>query len=384
MALRRDHPRVARWLENFLLEERETAALLIDGLKLVSETDLRRELGDLVAGLVARLPGPVAAFPAREVASEDSAHEEGRLGGYQLLPPGMPGSESVIANILTGITRRPHITADEMLPDLSLPSLRDKKVRTILLVDDFSGSGSRILKFHSALLRHPTIASWNSLHLIDVHVAAYFATDVAMDALGERFSKEKIHVVRACPTFERQGWTEEQLVEVEELCRKHVPKVRRGRPDYALGYGDSRALIAFEHTAPNNLPKILWQVRPDWHSLFEFKSVPSDLLTLFTMFPAPPQEPLAGSSGAQRLGDVLELLARRIRDAHAIAAHGDISLSEVHRLLNLLQSLGYAASGLRLTEAGRAELKRQRDANPPLVLPNRDDPYYPQQLRAER
>lgn len=382
--VRRDHPRVARWLENFLPEERETAALLIDGLKFVSETDLRRELGDMVADLVANLPNPTAAFPVREVRTEDSAHEGGPLGRYHLLQPGMPGSEAIIANVLTGVIRRPAITKKEMLPDLGLRCLREERVRTILLVDDFSGSGSRLLKFRSALLRHPSIRSWNSLHLIDFHVAVYFATDAAMNALGDQFAKEKIHVVRACPTFAAQSWTAEQLAEVEELCRTYAPRPRRRQRDYALGFEDSRALIAFEHTAPNNLPRILWQANSAWNSLFDFKSVPSDLLSLFTMLPAPPREPLAGSAGAQRLGQVLELLARRVRDAHAIAAHGDISLSEVQRLLNLLQSVGYVTSGLRLTETGQAELKRQRAANPPLVLPNRDDPYYPLQLRAER
>ena len=64
---RSEHSRITAWLENFAVPRRDTARLLVDSLELVSETDLRRELGAAMLGLLPQLAGPVAAFPAREV-----------------------------------------------------------------------------------------------------------------------------------------------------------------------------------------------------------------------------------------------------------------------------------------------------------------------------
>ncbi len=375
-----DHPRVGSWLENFSAARRDVAALLVDSLELISETDLRRELGDLIATILPALPAPVAAFPAREVPEGVSAHAEGRDGAYHLLEPGLPGSEAIVGSILTSVLRR-STTAPNLLETHDLPSLRDKKVRTVFLVDDFSGSGKRLIDYHRALLRHPTIRSWTSLGWIEFHVVAYAATKRAAGLLRRRFGEDRVHLVRACPTFAGAGWTPEQLGEVEALCRSSAGRRKR---DWALGFRDSRALIAFEHTAPNNLPFLLWKVADGWNSLFEFKGVPSDLLRLFTMRPGPAREPLAGSAGARRIGQVIDLLGRRVRNVGDIAEVTTFSIDEIRRLLALVQQLGLADVNLRLTDAGRIELRRWRAAHAIRELPDRPEPYYPRQLRVER
>lgn len=377
---RSEHPRVAAWLENLEVPRRDTARLIIDALQLISETDLRRELIAATLALLPDLAGPVAAFPAREVSPAESAHAEGRAGRYQLLEAGLPGSEAVLANILTAVLREGGGSAG-LLGSHDLESLREHKVRTILLLDDFSGSGGQLIKFHKAIRRHKTIRSWTSYRLIDFHVLAYAATDKAARLLRRHFGDDKVHILRACPTFEGAGWTLEQRTEVEALCRDSAG---RRKKNWALGFRASRALIAFEHTAPNNLPYILWKVAPGWHCLFRCKGVPNDLLRLFTMRPDPPREPLIGSAGAARLSQTIELLARRVYDAGNIAEVLRVSIAEAERLLRLAHSLGWTNARHRLTDAGRAELKRWRAAHPVRVLPNRDEPYYPKQLRAER
>ena len=379
-ASRTEHSRVAVWLENFSAPQRDTARLLVDSLELVSETDLRRELGMAILSLLPDLSGPVAAFPAREVPPAESAQPEGREGRYHLLEPGLPGSEAVLANILTGVMRQGGKAAG-LLDGHDLDFLREHKVRTILLVDDFSGSGNQLIKFHKALRRHKTIRSWISYHLIDFHVLAYAATEKATRLLRRRFGEDHVHVLRACPTFDAADWTPEQRAEVEMLCRASAG---RHKKNWALGYRDSRALIAFEHTAPNNLPYVLWKVATGWNSLFEYKAVPNELLRLFAMRPDPPREPLVGSAGAKRLGQTIDLLGRRVHDAGNIAEVLQVSIAEAERLLRLAYNLGLTNARHRLTDAGRAELKRWRAAHPVRVLTNRDEPYYPQQLRAER
>ena len=380
MPPRTSHPRVAMWLSNFPLDRREAAALLVDGLRLVSETDLRRDLGDLVDRLVSELPGPVAAFPAREVLPGLSAYPVGRDADYDIFQPGLPGSEAIVGNVLTGLIRQPRVPGI-LLPDHGLAPLREARVRTILLVDDFSGSGKRLVDFATALRRHATVRSWASGHRIAFHVAVFAATARAVRLLQRRFGEERVHLAHAAPTFAGAGWTAEQLGDVEAMC---LAQAGRRRKAMAFGFRASRALIAFEHTAPNNLPFVLWKVAAGWSSLFEGKAVPRDLLSLFAMVPSPSREPLAGTLAAERLGRVLDLLGHRVRRPDRIGEITDTTPAEVARLLGLAQSLGLAGPTLRLTDAGLVELRRWRSKYAPRELRDHAEPYYPSQLRAER
>lgn len=386
---RTDHPRVAKWLSNFSPARRDAAVLLVEGLRLISGTDLRRDLGDLVERLAATLPGPVAAFPAREVAKSESAHGDGRDGGYAIIKPELPGSEAIVANVLKGVQRQ-RASEQALLPALDLPSMRSRKVRTVLLVDDFSGSGSRLLSYEVALRRHATMRSWASGGYLEFHVVAYAATQAAIRRLERRFGASNVHIVHPCPTFASAGWSPEQLAEIEALCmggkRKARRPRRRGPPslDFSFGFQNSRALIAFEHTAPNNLPQVMWKTGHGWNSLFEGKAVPRDLLGLFTMTPAAPREPQAGTEGSKRLRMVVELLAHRIKTASRIAEATGFSIAESERLLTLAKVLDLVGPSGRLTDRGMAELVRRRAAQKSRELPNREDLYYPTQLRAER
>lgn len=376
---RLSHPRVASWLHNFPPDRRGTAALLIEALHLVSATEVRTELGMEIRRLLQVLPNPVAAFPVREVHPPESAHGEGRDGSYDLLPPGLPGSEAVIANVLTGISREPAFRGS-LLTALDLSTLRSSKVRTLLLVDDFSGSGKRLKEFGKALRRHPTIRSWESYGLLEIRVVAYAATAEATRLLRSDFGPEKVHLVRACPTLANAGRTLEQAKEVDALCVDFCGRLTR----YAYGFRNSKAMIAFEHTAPNNLPAILWRVDPGWNPLFEFKAVPPSLLGLFAMAAAPGPAASVTGEAIDRMGTILDMLDHRVREDDAIADATGISYREVHRLLKAAETFGLITVVKRLTDAGRVELRRWRDAHAPLVLPNRDDAYYPMQLRAGR
>lgn len=211
------HPRVASWLGNFTADQRDTAGLLVDSLKLVSETDLRREMGELITKLVTALPGPVAAFPVREVDAGRSAHEEGRDGEYYLIDPQLPGSESIVSNFLTSTFRRP-ATSHALLDRMDLATLRERRVRTVLLVNDFAGTGNQMLGFFAALRRHPTIRSWMSYHLLDFHAVLYAAPDAAVARLNTVFGDDHVHLARACTTFANADWTDEQRADVEQLC----------------------------------------------------------------------------------------------------------------------------------------------------------------------
>ena len=86
-----------------------------------------------------------------------------------------PGSEAIVANFASTL-RRAKESRGPFVASPSLRNMRDAKCRTVLLLEDFSGSGDRVLKFYEAFRRHKTIQSWLSYHLIEIHVAVFSTT----------------------------------------------------------------------------------------------------------------------------------------------------------------------------------------------------------------
>ena len=101
-----DTPWGQLWLNNFALSDRATASLLLDALQLVGQDALRDGLLDLISGLPNRLETPIALVPVRALAPGQFYFPHGRNSKPRLLlPQSLPGSEAVIANILTSAPR---------------------------------------------------------------------------------------------------------------------------------------------------------------------------------------------------------------------------------------------------------------------------------------
>lgn len=341
----------------------------------------RAGLTNLIQRLLLSNRGPTAVFPAREISPGKAAHAGGRDGGYVVFDdPIAPGSEAIVANIITATRRIPKFRP-KLTTGLDLGALRKERARSILIVDDFSGSGKRLLEFGRALKRHSTIRSWQSYHLLDIHIVVYTATKEALAVLRRSYGEGKVHFARPCPTFGNADWSNKQLADVEGLCRKYG----RAKSNFALGFMQSRALAVLPWTAPNNLPFILWNSRPSWHSLFEGKVVPSELLELFSRRSEDRPIPTDLSAGAAlRLGHVLDAIQLRIRDAGDIAEAKNMSFAEVERLLATGYNLGLIGATGRLTERGLAEWRRRAPERQRIDLPDQDNDYYPSQLRARR
>jgi len=256
-----------RWLSNFNNVDQPAARLLIDSLELVSESRFRSGLQKLIEKLPSKIETPIGLVPVRELGTSRGYFSLANRDAKPqlLLSNSFPGSEAIVANIASSIRRG----AGKSGPFVASPSLRNlrlAKARTILYVDDFSGSGNRIVTFHKKFCFHPTIRSWRSYKLIDFHIAAYSMTREAYDILTRTFGKKNVHTVNICQTFDGQPWQFDQGLQIEAICKKYSRN-----PEFSLGFNNSKALTAFAHTAPNNLPAILWQARSTglpWHSFF--------------------------------------------------------------------------------------------------------------------
>jgi len=390
-----------QWLSNFLENERAIAALLLDSLELVGQDDFRNGLQNLVSDLASSILKPIALVPVRELAPTQTYYGQSRNAKPKLLlSESFPGSEAIVANIAGGL-RRQAKNSGPFVASPSLANLRAARCRSILFLDDFSGSGDRIASFYKKFRDHGTIRSWESYGLLSYHVAAFAMTRAAYNRLTRLFGQDHVHLVKFCPTFENQNWGAADQFAIEELCRNYAQN-----DELALGYGRSRSLLAFSHTAPNNLPNILWQPGYySWRSFFNEKAVPPDLLPLFGQ--------LGGveriKSALEQLGQirlsqgswegisteqlqtvllVLAAVSTKPRNETVVTELTGLFSHVVRQTLTFCRTLSLIAdNSLRLTDSGRSELARAKNVVLPprkLTLHGSNDPYYPRSLRVGR
>ncbi|MEP9358767.1 hypothetical protein [Sphingomonas sp. KR3-1] len=400
-----DTPRGLNWLGNFDVAERESAALLLDSIELVGQDALQIGLSGLIESLADSLPNPIALVPVRELAPGQRYFQHGRDAPARLLlPQSFPGSEAIVAAMLNGVRRAAGVK-QPFVEAPSLKNMRGARCRTILLVDDFSGSGGRIKTFYRGFKAHPTLRSWLSYQRIEYHVACYAATPLAFRNLQRTFGEEHVHVHTMCPTIGTRKWDEDQIQRIKRLCTTYASTAIQTSP---LGYGDTGGLLAFSHSAPNNLPVILWQMfragHPGWAPFFLDKGIPDDVRALFSLTDRDRQRASAvrqlqqprlslidwsqlRSQDTQDMMLVLAAIARRPRDRHLVAQLTGLSLPAVRRAADLCTTFKLIDRSFHLTDRGRAELQHAKKITLPgddFLLNGSDEPYYPRQLRAGR
>lgn len=384
-----------RWLGNFCLDERRAATLLIDSLRVISSSRFRITMSDALGAAVDEFPEPVGVYPVREL-PRDRAD--------QFLPldhpfQAIPGSEGLVGNIVRDVIgRRPKFSRASSYD--SLDRLRRHKVRTLLLVDDYSGTGDQIVKYVDAWIDHPTIKSWHSYGLLRVHVLLLAASAQAQKRLEDHRFVASVRYLERGLGFDTVPWTKQEREDVEALCWRYAHN-----PEFALGYGETRGLLALHHTVPNNLPHILWQTKcprvPDWAPLFANRAMSPQLqedLDDYHVETDPKR--IAAIVQQERLGEALDaqtnptvrsflLMLGAVESGHRdpVALGNLLGLSRemTRRTLRACQALRLLDTANRLTNEGRNELRRARN-RPPLPepgLPAIGDqvPYYPQALR---
>ncbi|MFG2087182.1 hypothetical protein [Spirillospora sp. NPDC048824] len=385
------------WLANFPLQYQPTAELLVNALHYLDESTFRSELTEQ---LVSDLTGGVIMPPALIVPAR-TGPEMGHKGSgravifenvwpHSALSADRPGSEALCANIIRNLQKGRASVLGLVPVPRTLEDLRVRRVRSLVLVGDYAGSGSQVIEAAKIWTRNPTIRSWRSYGLLHIHVVVHSAAVVAVEAVGRAAGIDRFSMVRSAPDFNSAEWTAEQRVDVELLCTKFARHRDRG----GLGWDGSAGLFIMQHTTPNNLPEILWQTkagaseRPDgWYPLFPNRRLPESLTAAFaarnekmrerTVGERPGLDKIVGPA----LSPVLFALRRGLRTPEQISAFSDISLADSKRMLEDLVSGGYADrrgyltdQGIRLLESGVQPMSRFR-------LDGSDKHYYPQRLR---
>jgi hypothetical protein len=351
-------------------------------------------MSEAIRDALEELPAPVGVYPAREVPHR----ERTALRPLELPYAGTPGSEGLIGNIIREVVgRKPN--HDRAAMYVSLDQLRRRNVRSLLLVDDYSGSGDQLIKYVDSWAESPTIKSWLSYGFLRIHVLVLAASRNALERLHRHQFLTGVRYLEQAGNFDSAIWMDEERASIEDLCVRYA-----GKPGSALGYRGERGLLVLHHTVPNNLPGILWETKnrkPDWVPLFGGRVLTPEMqieLDDYRLETDPRR--IAMIIRQEWLGDVaaihpnptvriylllLGAVARGYRDPMRIANLLGLTREASLQTLAACRILGLLDGTNRLTGEGRRELRsargRSRVARSAPPCDGSDAPYYPSSLR---
>lgn len=412
-----NHPPIILWLEQFGRDSKDQslANLMLEKFRYVSNQDLRGDISQLLLTSIpknqvaaiyierelqtTRNKNPIKMY--REIKIKKSGIRKKALratGAAQAVVKSSRndrqtvGSEGILANHMSQLCSQ---NSKRFILHPSAELIRTEKIRHVVIVTDFIGSGNRIQRMLTSLWQVRSIRSWHSGRFIKFSIYCYSGTKAGIAKVERHRTKPKIQMVLPCPTL-KDSFNNEVAQTLRDLCVKYSPGKN------PLGYDDCGALIAFEHGCPNNLPGIFIEkssrVKKPWQPLFEkrssmllsnlektLKSIENNSVLEALSFENIITASSYLKSSIQRKGVTLLLatLARGHRHINQIVSESRMSLAEITLSLSVALELGLIDLNRRLTKAGFRELRKLNKTKIQLPSSNLGKIYYhPRMLRA--
>jgi hypothetical protein len=395
-------PQGVDWLSNFRPEDTPAAEQLIDSLNFFSSTTFRQGLSRHLQTVLTDTDlggGPAALYSVRSVEGNETMF----TGQQEPIVSGLGGSELIVQNIVRA-TEQAMDNSIVSRRTWSLELLRNRRVRQLVFVSDYAGSGDEAVRYAKSWLRHPTIRSWRSLKLVQLHLVLFAASAASYARLTASPWYDGVHVLHYGMDFSSADWAQSECDRIRSVCSAYAPSRKA-----AHGWGGSEGLVVFDHTIPNNLPMILHQSKGRspygrWIPFFRHRSASHELMQSLADYRpdfdrqrrlrALGQPRLAAASQLRktersdlvRIIDVLAHVAGRRQHPVQLAAVLGVSVPAARRIIERVTLLGLLDEQLRLTDAGWQELRAAK-AKPRKVtsgLQGSSEPYYPRQLKGSR
>lgn len=205
------------------------------------------------------------------------------------------GSEGVVAMAISKLCKL-RKTRFALQPHTN--DLTPGKAAHLVVVTDFIGSGKRSCDMLDSLWRLASVRSWHSSGYRKLLVLAYSGTDAGIEHVKRHPSRPKVHVVRTCPTIKSvfKGEAADQMI---SLCRRFPQNARE-----PLGFKDTGALMAFQHSCPNNVPAMFIEAgsksQNQWQPLFPSRTTEG----IDHVISADPAQQSSAALDALRLGNI--------------------------------------------------------------------------------
>lgn len=238
--------RIERWLGQFDESDRDLAARLLDVVDFVGNDQVT---GAYRAALAA-LPGW-------------SAEPTERAGRFFFLPFAASGGESA-GSMLYRFRHANNLALrryDSLFPYLSsLLQLAPGPEDTVVLVDDFSGTGDQALEVWDKVFRELLPFSPNVFLVL---IAASHDARERIRAATDMVPYSHIELTNADYLFREEcnGFSAADKARILRYCKKADPRNPRG-------YGECGFVIVLVHKSPNNTLPILHASRENWEGLF--------------------------------------------------------------------------------------------------------------------
>lgn len=236
--------KIESWLFNFKTnKDRKSALKLLDKLTYITYNDLRA----LVKSAYGSLLG--------------SIHANSLTNCYI----------SPIGKLTSGSTHLAKIFEEEngiddklVIPFENLKSLTEIKDKTLVLIDDFIGSGSTYIRWYKE----------NASQLSNFSKVIYVSATGLQNGIINIESETKTEVICANIFDEDEQVIDGTLFDLEdkqtikELIDKYSSRIGS---EYIYGHGNCQLLLAFEYNIPNSSIGILWWSKNNWTPLIKRK-----------------------------------------------------------------------------------------------------------------
>lgn len=419
---------VVAWLEQFDVGDQSIAIAILNAMRRVSAEDFKRDMRARIKEIAAETDGAVALYAERAVPPRrkpplplfEQPEERPRRATGKKIPAvdssDEVGSEGIIAQLITELTREDelkflsHPGPDRLrLESANSGTRRSRKavdkvllpVRRFVLVTDLIGSGTRARRYLEAAWQVATVKSlWSTRATkgISFEVVAYAATPTGLDVVADHPTHPEIRVVCMCPTIS-EAFSSRTALEVVRVCIQYDPLKKTKGIKEALGFQETGALIAFAHGAPNNTPRILYEVGEDWAPLFPKRVTAATRGTFSDGFSADYVERRLIEMRQKRLSKgidycgappgslerylVLAALSHSPRSVDVVSRRTGLTQIKVENVLEEARRFGWVDPMFCLTDRGQSELiaarvKRAQSSEVPTTPPL----YYPSRLRA--
>lgn len=272
----RDLPNVREWLDQFDVPDVYLAEHMLRRIKYVGFEEFEAWLQASVRGLLKDIVDKdgrvaIAIFPvAKPFIHKFNKDKDEKLPN---------DSAGRIAHSLKNLERELPAYV-ELTPRLD--SMRKQKVRHIIFVDDFVGTGDRFIKSWRETVPR-SVKSWCSMGWCKVWLLTFAAHTSGLQRIVRNVRPMSLPQIRANLKIEKSFFQENSGMRA--VLRKYGAPL--GRAPQVMGYGGLACPVVFQHGCPNNVPLIFWvrpsrAVRVKWRPLFPDRSVAAEVYPLFT------------------------------------------------------------------------------------------------------
>ncbi len=238
-------PRCDSWVEQFAEAERPTAELLLDSITYITHEEVCSGLQHAVEELIGQLQGTCGLYPVTNTKIFEP------FEAYDQLPFGIDGDlggEGDLGHLCRDVCNGACSTRTLAFP--CLKTLRERRVDHIILLTDFTSSGTQGEDYLNWMWACKTIRSWHSGRLVQFHYLSHLYAPGGLNRIKHHSTRPTVGGLQASASGD-PAWTPDQRRAIEGICRKY------GAKGMELGYEDMMSLQVFSYSCPNNVPSIL-------------------------------------------------------------------------------------------------------------------------------